>query len=483
VVVYDNLVSDELIVTLPEGTEQRYVGKCPDHHALPQDKINELLVELARAGKRVVRLKGGDPFVFGRGGEESQYLREHNVRFEVVPGVSAGVGVPAYAGIPLTDRRKSSFVTFLTGHKAVEKSLSSVPWDWLGQAHSGTLVIYMGVAELEENVARLMSAGMSPDTPAVAIERGTFPTQRTLRGKLSTLVRIARDAKLRPPALFIIGESVQQRDTIHWFEDRPLFGLRVMVIRPAHQARPLYTDLRNLGAEVLPYPTIATRDDFDEAAWTALQEIATPNRWLILSSENGVRYFLAQWQTVVGDVRRLADYKIATVGQGTLRALQQQALAPDFVPVPGTSSALTEQLIQRSDVAGATVVRVRGNLENDRVETALAAAGAQVLPLRVYRTATRTWSGAAREKLFAHPPEVMIVTSGTSLDGLAANLSEADLKQLASRTVVASIGPTTSRKLETLGFRVVVEAGKHTIPALLDALLAYHRRTPIARLS
>jgi uroporphyrinogen III methyltransferase/synthase len=341
----------------------------------------------------------------------------------------------------------------------------------------------MGVAELEDNVARLLAAGMAPKTPAVAIERGTFPTQRTLRATLSTLVQVVRDQKLKPPALFIIGESVEQRDTIHWFEDRPLFGLRIMVIRPAHQARPLYTDLRNLGAEVLPYPTIATHDDFDAETWEKIQRLTTSNRWLTLGSENGVRCFLAQWQKVVGDIRGLARFNIAAVGQGTLRALQQHGLAPDFVPSPGTSGALVEQLVLRPDFAGATVVRVRGNLESDRVETELTAAGAKVLPLCVYRTTNRTWSGSAREKLFAHPPEVMIVTSGTSVDGLVANLSEADLKHLTASTVVASIGPTTSRRLETLGFRVAIEAKKHTIPALLDALLSYHVTTPIARLS
>jgi len=479
VVVYDNLISDELIVTLPPGVEGRYVGKCPDHHALPQEEINALLVTLAREGKRVVRLKGGDPFVFGRGGEETQYLREHGVPFEVVPGVSAGVGVPAYAGIPLTDRRKSSFVTFLTGHKASDKSYSDVPWDWMARAEHGTQVIYMGVSELEENVGRLLQGGMSPGTPAVAIERGTFPTQRIVRADLGTLVEQVRAAAIQPPALFIIGESVGQRDTGHWFENRPFFGLRVMVLRPAFQARPLYTDLRNLGAEVLPYPTIATHAEFDEPAWTALCAAQIDSRWLIFSSENGVQYFFEHWEKNLGDIRRLAEFKIAAVGQGTLRALHESMLKPDFVPKPASSRALGEQLCTRSDVRGALIVRVRGNLEPRHVETAMEEAGGVVLPLNVYKTAPLDWSEATKEKLFAHPPDVILVTSGSSVEGLAANLSDAQLQDLTGRALVASIGPATSRKLRSHGIHVAIESGVHTISALISEILAHHRNTPI----
>jgi uroporphyrinogen III methyltransferase/synthase len=478
-VVYDNLISDELIVTLPAGTRQHYVGKCPDHHALSQERINELLVSLAREGLRVVRLKGGDPFVFGRGGEEVQFLREQGVPFEVVPGVSAGVGVPAYAGIPLTDRRKASFVTFLTGHKAVEKTYSGVPWEWLGQARHGTLVIYMGVAELEQNVARLLAAGLPPETPAVAVERGTFPTQRTVHAQLSTLVSETRRSQLKPPALFIIGESVRAQGTGSWFEDRPLFGLRVMVLRPAGQARPLYTDLRNLGAEVLPYPTIQTEAQFDRSAWDALKRLSGTRRWLILTSENGVRYFLTQWQSEVGDIRRLADFRIAAVGQGTRRALCAFRLTPDFVPDPMTSNALVHQLRARPDWSGTAVVRVRGNLESDRVERDLAAPGATVLPLRVYRTVPLTWSAATREKLFAHPPDVILTTSASSVAGLSANLSSSELESLAAGATIAAIGPSTSEKLRSLGLPVHVEAQTHTIPALIEALLAHHRFQPI----
>lgn len=481
VVVYDNLISDELIVTLPAGVERRYVGKCPDHHALPQEQINDLLVQLARAGKRVVRLKGGDPFVFGRGGEESQFLREHGIPFEVVPGVSAGVGVPAYAGIPLTDRRRSAFVTFLTGHQASDEGHLSVPWDWLAKARGGTQVIYMGVAELEANVARLLAGGMSPQTPCVAIERGTFPTQRVVRAELATLVERVRAANLKPPALFIMGSSVDQREYSHWFEDRPLFGLRVMVIRPAMQARPLYTDLRNLGAEVLPYPTIRAEAVRDDASWQALRNARASSRWLVVTSENGVRYFMSQWRADPGDLRRLAPFQFAAVGQGTLRALEDQMLKPDFVPTPATSTALVEQLGRVTDLAGALVVRIRGNLEATTVEDAFRSAGATVLPLEVYRTMTQEWPSPAKEKLFAHPPDVILVTSGSSIDGLATQLTATELAELTDGAVVASIGPATSGKLRSLGVHVDIEADVHTISALISEIVTYHRRTPIPR--
>jgi uroporphyrin-III C-methyltransferase len=216
VVVYDALIPYELVATLPAEVERRYVGKKAERHSLPQQEINDLLVRLASRGNRVVRLKGGDPFVFGRGGEEAKYLREHGIPYEIVPGITSGVAAPAFAGIPCTDREEASHVTFVTGHKAVEKLSSSVPWDWVAGARNGTLVIYMGVSEIPKIVDRLLAGGMPPDTPVAAVERGTFPTQRTAITTLSELPDKVVELGVKPPTIFVIGKIVNLQKKLEW---------------------------------------------------------------------------------------------------------------------------------------------------------------------------------------------------------------------------------------------------------------------------
>jgi len=480
-VVYDSLIPDELLVTLPVAVDRRYVGKQSGRHSLPQPEINDLLVRLASQGKRVVRLKGGDPFVFGRGAEEASYLKEHGIPYEIVPGITSGVAALSYSGIPCTDRLEASYVMFLTGHQAVEKAVSSVPWDWVGGARKGTLVIYMGVAEIGKIVAELLEAGMPSDTPVAAVERGTFPTQRAVTTVLADLPEKVETHGVKPPALFVVGEVVKYRETLAWFRDRPLFGVRVMVTRPADQAVPLYRELRELGAEVLAYPTIATDEDFRTDEWDALRRITAPERWVAFTSQNGVRYFLRQWYATIGDVRRLARYRVAAVGDGTARALNEANIAPDFVPTEATTAALARQLADRLPASGAVVVRVRGNLGDDRIETTLEKAGAQVISLPVYRTFPLQWLAAVKNKLFACPPDVILFTSGAAVDGLARNLDADQMKALSSGATIVSIGPSASRSIRAHGLDVDLEARVHTVPSMVEELVARHRASPMVR--
>ena len=478
VVVYDSLVPDEIIVTLPREVERCYVGKMSGQHSMEQDDINELLVEQARKGKTVVRLKGGDPFVFGRGGEEAEFLRRNNIPFEIVPGITAGTAAPEYAGIPLTDRRKSSFVMFITGHKAVEKSFSSVPWEWVGKSKNGTLVIFMGVAETETIARKLLDAGMDPSMPAAVIERGTFPTQRVVTTNLAGLPEKVREHDIKSPSVFVISEVAEPGNTIPWLKDKPLLGVRVMVTRPADQARPLYRSLRDLGAEVLPYPTIATQGHRDPAAWERIRTVESENGWIVFTSENGVRYFVRQWQEQFGDIRGLSGYRIAAVGEGTARALRSFLLAPDFVPTVATTAELASQMAAGNDLSGTTVVRVRGNLADDHVEASLESAGAVVLPLRVYRTYTTSWTEDRRKKLFSNPPDVILFSSGSTVEGFAAGLTKDELENLVTGATVVSIGPSTSQTIRSFGITVDVEAEVHTIPGMLDSLIdLYHNST------
>jgi uroporphyrinogen III methyltransferase/synthase len=481
VVVYDSLIPYELVLTLPAEVEHHYVGKKSGRHSLPQDEINSLLVKLASEGKRVVRLKGGDPFVFGRGGEEAKYLKDHNIRYEVVPGITSGVAALAYAGIPCTDRRRASHVMFVTGHKAVDKSSSGAPWDWIAGARDGTVVIYMGVAEVGRIVGQLLDGGMPPGTPAAFVERGTFSTQRVVTTTLSRLPEKVLEAGLKPPALFVLGEVANLREALRWFKDRPLFGVRVMVTRPADQAAPLYRQLRELGAEVLAYPTLATEGDYRKNAWKKLGEITSRERWLVFTSENGVRYFLDQWFDTFGDIRGLKDYRIAAVGGGPVRALNADHIEADFVPSRATPAVLAQEMVERLQMSGATVVRVRGNLGGDDLEEALARAGADVIPLCVHRTFYTEWPPEAKEKLFAHPPDVILFTSGSAVKGLAANLDEHELKRLAAGAVVASIGPAASKVICSYGIDVGLESQGYTLPSMVDELVARHKKDPLAR--
>lgn len=473
VVVYDNLVPDEVVATLPPEIERRYVGKKAGKHTLSQSGINELLVELARAGKTVVRFKGGDPFIFGRGGEEAQFLKEHGIPFEVVPGITSGIAAPALVGIPCTDRRKASSVTFVTGHRATDSALSAVQWDWIGQAKAGTLVIYMGVSEIGSIVERLLQSGMGPETPSAAIERGSMPTQRIVCAPLSDLPAKVQQNSIRPPAVFVIGETVSLHESLHWLEERPLFGARILVTRPADQAHPLYRALRRLGAEVQPFPTIATTATSDEAGWRAIRALKARRRWLVFTSQNGVRYFIGEWQTHMGDIRGLCRYHIAALGGGAVRALKDRLIVADYAPTGAKTEELARRMTTDLDLRDATVVRVRGSLGDPSLEETLVNAGVGVIPLEVYHTFPLTWPLEVKEKILAYPPDFALFTSGPSVTALAANLTDDERRTAFANTTVVSIGPSASTAVRAQGLPVTLEVKSRTIPGMIDELSAH----------
>lgn len=472
-VVYDNLIPDELIVLAPETMEKHYVGKCAGKHTLKQEEINRLLLNLALEGKKVARLKGGDPFIFGRGGEEARFLQNHDIRFEVIPGVTAGVAAPAYSGIPCTDRSQSSFALFLTGHKAIEKKLSSLPWEWVAQAKSGTLVIYMGVGELPNIAEKLIEGGMPPDIQSCIIERGTFPSQRIVTAPLVDLPDKAKLKHIKPPAIILIGNVVSNEPLLNWHNKKPLYGLRVMVTRPADQAEPLYDSLRNLGAEVMPYPTIATSESTDPASWDEFEKYLKDNsseKWLIFTGENGVRYFLDQYISRFGDIRKLGGFKIAAVGAGTQEALERSHLIPDFIPATATIRAFIEEFKQKENLAEISIVRIRGSLADNRIEDAFGPLVKKMLSLESYRTFNPEWPGSMRERLFKYPPDVIIFTSVSTVDGFNRILTVDEIRQLTGRAKILSMGPSASRALKESGYSVTYQADEHTIPGIIDCL-------------
>ena len=474
VVVYDHLIPDELVVTLPDRIEKRYVGKQAGHHSLPQDEINALLASLAREGKKVGRLKGADPLIFGRGGEEARFLKEGGIPFEIIPGVTAAVGAAAYSGIPCTDRTRASFVTFATGHKAKDTSVATVPWEKFAGCEGGTLIIYMGVGEVASIVGKLLAGGRKASTPAAVVERGTHSTQRRIVSTLGDLPDLVKREKVQPPALFFIGNVVELAGQIEWFGSRPLYGKRIMVTRPADQAQDLYDSLRFWGAQVMPYPTIATRENVDLKAWGKFRKIDRDKRWLIFTSENGVRYFIHQLTEIVGDIRRLADYKIAAVGFGTARALWSLNLKSDFVPSKATTEVLASELCEKHDLEGAAIVRVQGNLSNKKIKESLAEAGAEVLDLEVYQTFHPTWPEGIKQKLFETPPHIITFTSGSTAEGLHKILGPEEAREIISGADAASIGPMTTKVLAGYGITPAIEAELHSVPGLVEAIVKHY---------
>ncbi|UCC79898.1 MAG: uroporphyrinogen-III C-methyltransferase [Candidatus Zixiibacteriota bacterium] len=472
-VVYDNLIPDELIVLLPEKVEKYFVGKSAGKHTLKQEDINRLLVKLALEGKKIARLKGGDPFLFGRGGEEARYLQENNIRFEIIPGITAGTAAPAYCGIPCTDREQSSFVLFVTGHKAIEKKLSSVPWEWVAQAKSGTLVIYMGVGELPNIARKLIEGGMPADIESCIIERGTFPSQRAVSATLSELPEKAQMENIKPPAIIMIGEVVSNEPLLNWHKQKPLYGLRIMVTRPADQAEPLYGSLRDLGAEVLPCPTIATSEYMDITSWEKFENLVkddSKNKWVVFTGENGVRYFLNPYISRYGDIRKLSRFRLAAVGIGTVEALGGYNLKPDFIPAKATIDSFVKEFKSKVDLTESTIIRVKGSLADNRIEEGLEPIAREILPIEVYKTYVPQWPGNMRERLFKYPPDLIVFTSASTVDGFVKVLNSGEIKKLIRSAKILSMGPSATRALKSSGLAVSYEADEHTIPGIIKCL-------------
>ena len=478
VVVYDNLIPHELIVSLPQNIERKYVGKITDQHTLPQEQINQLLVDLAREGKTVARLKGGDPFVFGRGGEEAEFLRENDIEYEVVPGVTAGLAAAAYTGIPASHRDMSAAILMMTAHRTPEHS-SMMSWECIGKIKNGTIIGYMGVKSLPDVVERLISEGMSPETESALIERACFPTQRVARAHLKDLPQRAKEMEIRPPAIFIIGDVAGLSKNLAWYgRDKALAGVRIMVTRPVDQSGWIYRILRGMGAEVLACPTIRTVFTEDKRGWRTLAEKSELDSWLVFSSENGVRYFFGYLKSKEVDLRAIASYKIAAAGSGTLRALNNLGYYPDFIPEESTMVDFAQEYSQKYNLSKnkVKIIRVRGKLDNDPVENILRQEGAQITCLDLYETVNAEWEESEIRRLFSYPPHMIVFSSGRAVNALVEILGDQRTNTLAEKSLIATIGPTTSEKVRQHGMEVALESSKHSIPDLITTIAEYYQR-------
>jgi uroporphyrinogen III methyltransferase / synthase len=456
VILHDRLIPLDALRGAREGAEVIDVGKVGGGEQVPQEETTRLVVEHALAGRDVVRLKGGDPFVFGRGGEEAQACRAAGVPFEVVPGVTAGVAAPAYAGIPVTQRGMASAVAFVTGHEDPAKPETAIDWPALA-AFPGTLVFYMGVRQLERIASQLVASGRDASEPAAVVERGTLPGQRTVRADLSEIAAAAAAAGVRAPAITLVGPVAALADELAWLGDRPLSGVLIAVTRARAQASALAARLRELGADVVEAPAIRV-----EPLDASVPDLS-PYDLLCVTSPNGASELLRR----VRDARALAGPLVAAIGPGTARALRDGGIEADVVPARAVAEGLVEAL---ADVPVRRALIARAEEGRDVLPEALRARGAEVDVLALYRTVAEALDDGAREAaLGADYATFTSASSARFFHDAAGTLSGPRL---------VSIGPATSAALRELGFEPDVEAADHTPDGLVAALLADASGTP-----
>lgn len=462
-IFYDRLIPPGALDGAREDAELVYVGKAPGRPSVPQEEIAERLIEAARAGRSVVRLKGGDPFVFGRGGEEGEALRAAGVEFEVVPGITAGVAATAYAGIPVTYRDDASAVAFVTGHEDPGKEESAIDWDALAR-FPGTLVFYMGVKRLAANAAALIGAGRDADEPAAAVERGTMEGQRTVVATLGTLADAVGREGVGPPALIVVGPVVMRRESLAWLERRPLHGRRVVVTRARAQASGLAATLRGLGAEVVELPAIRIEPRIESNEVRSVVASIRDYALVCLTSPNGVRLLFEALHAAGLDARALAGATVAAIGPGTAGALAANGIVADVVPEKFVAEALVEALAG-VEVDGHRVLVARAAEARDVLPGSLRERGAEVDVAALYETVREEPGAEAIEA--ARSADYVTFTSSSTVR----NLTEALGDRFPRNARVVSIGPVTSEAAREAGLEVHVEAERHDVDGLLTALL------------
>ena len=472
-VVYDRLAPEVLLSHAPVDAERIYVGKKPGAPTMPQEEINATLVRLGKEGKTVVRLKGGDPYVFGRGGEEALALLEAGLPFEVVPGVTSGIAAPAYAGIPVTHRHVSTSVAFITGHEDPAKGTEDVDWEGVARG-AETLVLYMGVGRLREISKRLISAGRSPETPVACVRWGTRPEQETVVATLGTIADEIERVQLKPPAITVIGDVVSLReDGLDWYERRPLFGKRVVVTRARAQAGELSRELESLGAEVLEFPTIKIQPPGDFGPLDAAIHDLDSFGWIIFTSANGVAAFVERLGYHGLDLRAVPrDAKLAAIGPATADAVRAAGLRVDVVPEEYRAEALLQALLDGSP-AGGKVLIPRAKVAREVLPEKLREAGMEVVVPPAYETVpSEEGKDELKEKLSSGGVDCVTFTASSTVDSFVGAFGE-EAGELVSNTRVACIGPITAETARGYGIRVDVEATEYTIPGLVRAVAGF----------
>ena len=474
VVVYDYLANRVFLEYARKGAELIYVGKEGGRHTMSQDNINSLIVSKAHQGLNVVRLKGGDPFIFGRGGEEALELVKAGISFEVVPGVTSAIAVPAYAGIPLTHRDFTATVAFITGHEDPAKETSGIAWDKLATG-IGTLVFLMGVGNLPKIAASLMEHGRSSDTPVAVIRAGTVPGQRTITGSLGNIADKAQKENIKPPAIIVVGDVVSLRKELNWFEERPLFRKRIVVTRAREQASDFVACLSELGAECVEFPTIEV---IPPPSWKDLDR-AIGNletyQWLVFTSVNGVKYFFERLEDSGQDVRDLKGIRIAAIGPKTADAIREKGVNADLVPEEYRAEAVVEAF-RKHRVAGSRILLPRAAEAREVLPQELERMGAAVEVVEAYRTVKPEGDkDKIRAMLVKGDIHMVTFTSSSTVNNFM-EMFEGESDQLLKwmeKVTVACIGPVTAKTAEQRGLSVQITPSDYTIEALAKAIVDY----------
>ncbi len=499
VLVYDRLVAPRLLQHASKNAELIYVGKLPDRHTMQQEDINKLLVDKAREGHTVTRLKGGDPFVFGRGGEEAAVLAEHNIPFEIIPGITSAVAVPAYAGIPVTHRGLASGFTVVTGHEDPHKDGSDLDWQALAK-NPGTNIFLMGMGNLPLITKRLLAEGMNPATPFALIHRGTEAGQRTLVGTLNDIAAKAKEAEFKHPAIIVSGDVVNMREQLQWFEGKPLFGRRIVVSRAREQASVFAEKLEELGAETIEFPVIKIAPPLDYGPLDRALGRLESYRWVIFTSENGVKSFFKRLAEKGKDIRDLKGVAICAIGPKTKETLEERGLRVDYVPSEYRAEAVVEQL-QGKVSAGDEVLLPRADIARAVLPEALEKMGARVDNVHAYRTVRGDGDAPLlREQLEAGQIDMITFTSSSTVRNLLAMLTDQAAEEngsspgivkssvskpsnpdpalltLLENVDLAAIGPITAATVRESGLKVKVEAEEYTIDGLIKVIRAYYTR-------
>jgi uroporphyrinogen III methyltransferase/synthase len=468
VVVYDALCNPEILKWAPHGAEIIYAGKRAAQHALKQEETNALLVEKTKEGKRVVRLKGGDPFVFGRGGEEALELARAGLRFEIIPGISSTVAAAAYAGIPVTHREHTSQLTIFTGHEDPTKPESRLDYDQLAK-NPGTRVMLMGVERIGIIAAELIKHGARPDLPVALVRWGTMGRQQTITGTLADIAARVEAAGFKAPAVAIFGDVVKLRESLNWFETRPLFGKRIVVTRTRKQAGALSSRLRELGADVFELPTIRIEPPTDRKAFAQMVADVHGYDWLVFTSPNGVDAFFEAFYKVYNDARDIGGVRIAAIGPATAAKVREQRLSVELQPEEFVAEAVVKAFQKEGSVENLRILIARAQEARDVLPEELTKLGAIVDVAAVYRTVPETEDVSGGIARFREEGADMITftSSSTAENFMALKLPmPADMK-------TASIGPITSATMRGLGLKVDVEAVRYDIPGLVGAILSH----------
>lgn len=469
VLVYDRLASKRLLSYAPKGCEMIYVGKLPDRHTLRQEEINQLLVDKGLEGKVVTRLKGGDPFVYGRGGEEGELLFENNVPFEVVPGITSAISVPAYAGIPVTHRDFTSSFAVITGHEDPNKDESSIAWDKISTG-IGTLVFLMGVGNLPFIVQKLVENGRADTTPVALIRWGTRPEQKVLTGTLQDIVKKVQEANFQSPAIIIVGEVVKLRDTLSWFEKKPFFGKRVVVTRSREQASDLSRRIEDLGGEAWEFPAIEITEPEDYTAMDEAIAKIDSYHWLIFTSVNGVDSFFTRLRHHNRDIRDLKGTKLCAIGPKTKERLEEMCLHVEYVPSEYRAEAVLEGLKGKL-LPSQRVLMPRADIARKILPETLIQMGAEVDDVVAYRTVRGSGEASIlREMLEEKMIHYVTFTSSSTVKNFVEMLGADNIHELLKGVKLVSIGPVTSQSARDLGLTIDVEASAYTIDGLVDAL-------------